>query len=79
MGESQLSLYLGRGDVNCWDVPIIIKKKKTFWETAGALISYLLSQYGSWIENWGTVGDALRLYALDDVKGRKQFLYLKDI
>jgi len=43
LGESQLSLYLGRGDVNCWDVPIIIEKKKTFWETAGALVSYLLS------------------------------------
>ena len=37
------SLYFRRGEVNCWDVPIIIEKKKRFWETAGAIVSYLLS------------------------------------
>ena len=47
-------LYLGRGGVNCRDVPIIIGKREKFWETSGAVVSYLLFQYDSW-----TAEDAL--------------------
>ena len=50
-------LYLGRGVVNCWDVPIIIGKREGLWDTIGVLVSYLLSRYGSSIEDWGTAGD----------------------
>ena len=50
--------------MECWGelfvVPIIIGKRERFWEVIGALFSYLLSQYSSWIGNWGTAGDALR-------------------
>ena len=45
--------------MNCWDVPIIIGKRKIFWETVGSLVSYLLSQYSSWTGDWGTGRDAL--------------------
>jgi len=59
LGESQLSLYLGRIEVNYWVVPITIGKSERFRETAGALFPYQLSQYDSWIGDWGTAGDAL--------------------
>ena len=42
--------------MNYWDVPITIGKRGRFWETVGALVSYLLSQYGGWIGNWETAG-----------------------
>ena len=35
-------------------------KRGRFWATAGALVSYLLSQYGSWIGDRGTAGDTLK-------------------
>ena len=47
--------------MNYWVVPIIIGNSERFWEIAGALFSYLLSQYGSWIGDWGTVTDAFTL------------------
>jgi len=47
--------------VNCWDVLIIIGEIERFCETAEALVSYLLSQYVSWIRDWGTAGDALTM------------------
>ena len=40
--------------MNYWVVPIIIGNSERSWEIAGALFSYLLSQYGSWIGDWGT-------------------------
>ena len=58
LGESQIFLYLERVGMNYWVVPIIIRKKEKFWET-GVLFSYQLSQYRSWIRDWGTAGDAL--------------------
>jgi len=58
LGESQLPLYLGRVGVNYLVVPIIIEKKENVLRTVGALFFYLLSQYGSWIGDWGTAGDA---------------------
>ena len=45
--------------MNYWIVPIIIRKRERFWEIAGALFFYLLSEYGSWIGDQGTAGDAL--------------------
>ena len=45
--------------MNYWVVPITIGKSERFRETAGALFSYQLSQYDSWIGDWGTAGDAL--------------------
>ena len=47
--------------MNYWNVSITIGKEGRFWETAGALVSYLLSQYGGWIGNWETAGDALNV------------------
>ena len=44
--------------MNYWVVPITIGKKR-FRKIADALFSYQLSQYDSWIGNWGTAGDAL--------------------
>jgi hypothetical protein len=52
LGESQLPFYLGRVGVNYWVVPITIGKK-SFRKIAGALFSYQLSQYDSWIGDWG--------------------------
>ena len=46
--------------MNYWDIPIIIGRRKIFWEIARALVSYLISQYNSWIGDWGTAEDALR-------------------
>ena len=49
--------------MNYWDVPIIIGKKERFWETVGALVFHLLSQYSSWIGDWETIRDALTTLA----------------
>ena len=45
--------------MNYWVVPITIGKSERFRETAGALFPYQLSQYDSWIGDWGTAGDVL--------------------
>ena len=45
--------------MNYWVVPIIIGKRKRFWETVRALFYYLLFQYDSWIVDWRIAGDAL--------------------
>ena len=60
LGESQLPLYLGWVGVDYWYVPIIIGERENDWRSAGAQLLHKLSQYGSWIGNWGTAGDALR-------------------